>query len=299
MTAPNVKLSSKHFRSLEREAPPAILYHYTNQAGLLNILATGELWATKVQYMNDTTEFGVAVTLARETLTLRLENAPNDETGKLYRSILDHLHAIALVNICSVSFCRSHDLLSQWRGYSGGGVGYAIGFSSDALLAIGDGCRLRHCIYEKSDQIRIINELIEDMQLQHKLHLHIDRPELFFGAAFERALIECGALFKDIAFQEEDEWRLITAVRGYNEANFSFRAGQSMPIPYYRLNIATDSWKDKIHDITIGPCPHPETSQAAVQGLLIHYHVTYESPFELPGVYNPNVQLSAIPYRSW
>ena len=43
---------------------PEILYHYTDQNGLLGIIERSEMWATKVQYMNDATEFGAVLDLA-------------------------------------------------------------------------------------------------------------------------------------------------------------------------------------------------------------------------------------------
>jgi hypothetical protein len=59
-------------------AAPAVLYHYTDQAGLIGItttdteLGTAQLWATKIQYMNDATEFGLAISIARESLRKKL-----------------------------------------------------------------------------------------------------------------------------------------------------------------------------------------------------------------------------------
>src|SRR6266849_4114272 len=55
---------AEHFKKL----PPDILYHYTGQIGLLGIVEKAEVWATKIQYMNDATEFGVALRLARQWL---------------------------------------------------------------------------------------------------------------------------------------------------------------------------------------------------------------------------------------
>jgi hypothetical protein len=51
---------------------PEVLYHYTGQAGLLSIINTAELWATKIQYMNDATEFNLALSIARQILDERI-----------------------------------------------------------------------------------------------------------------------------------------------------------------------------------------------------------------------------------
>ena len=44
------------------------LYHYTSQKGLLGILKDQKIWATHVQYLNDSTEFHFAIDLARSVL---------------------------------------------------------------------------------------------------------------------------------------------------------------------------------------------------------------------------------------
>jgi hypothetical protein len=73
---PTFKLNSIHFREAVRADPPAGLHHYTNQAGLLGIFETGEFWATKIQYMNDATEFGYALALGKRELEKRYYALP-------------------------------------------------------------------------------------------------------------------------------------------------------------------------------------------------------------------------------
>ena len=66
-------MSSKSIRAEQRlsKAPPLTLYHYTDQAGLLGIMESRRLWATKVQYLNDFMEFGLAVDIAKKKLAER------------------------------------------------------------------------------------------------------------------------------------------------------------------------------------------------------------------------------------
>jgi hypothetical protein len=165
--------------------------------------------------MNDSTEFGMAVSIAKDLMRSRLSVASDNGDKRILDTVLSHLDAILMVNVCAVSFCSNPDLLSQWRGYSNEGVGYAIGFYSSTLLAAVPHCGLHHCIYVDTDQRQIVDELIDDM-LEHKHLVAGGDFELSLGAAFERSLIEGGAFFKDSSFNEEDEWRLITNVRHYN-----------------------------------------------------------------------------------
>jgi len=111
-----VELPAKRFFELLDQEPPVRSYHYTDQTGFFGILNSGELWATKVQYMNDATEFGLAVDLAKSRLEERIKKNPPGDCCELLRTIIDGLSGIAHVNVCSVSFCENPDLLSQWRG---------------------------------------------------------------------------------------------------------------------------------------------------------------------------------------
>jgi hypothetical protein len=137
-------LTSHVFEQFQKDAPPNFLYHYTDQSGLLGIIQSAELWATKVQYMNDSTEFTRAVEIAKKRALERIGDLPVLEPSAPFPWIIEALDNIPHVNVCSVSFCSDADLLSQWRGYSSSGVGYAIGFHSTALveMARGHDCRL-------------------------------------------------------------------------------------------------------------------------------------------------------------
>ncbi len=65
---------------------PSQLFHYTDQSGLLGIIKSGQLWATKIQYMNDTTELALAISLAKDHLTERIEKL-NNESAELLKYI--------------------------------------------------------------------------------------------------------------------------------------------------------------------------------------------------------------------
>ncbi len=148
----------EHFNKL----PPDILYHYTGQAGLLGIIGGAEFWATKSQYMNDATEFGLALRLARERLESIL-GSPNRSSEKAACvQLMQSLNGLEEINIFAVCFCEDGDLLSQWRGYAGGSCGYSIGFDPDALMQIADrnGFVLGRCIYDPGVQREIIQQAI-------------------------------------------------------------------------------------------------------------------------------------------
>lgn len=292
----NAPRAVRRLDALLNRDPPERLYHYTDQVGLLGIVETGQLWATKVQYMNDTTEFSLSIKLAKDRLIERLKSARGiAEIGTL-NTTLSRLDGIANVNICSVSFCEDPDLLSQWRGYAGIGGGIAIGFRSQSLaeLATKERGRLGHCIYDEDSQNAIIDEIINELLDKTKdFTSFVTSGFRRIASDFDNTLIYCGAFFKDKGFREESEWRLVTGITTYADPYFCFRPGKSMLVPFYKLQMKNENWGNEICSATIGPCPHPATSEQAVTGLFIKHGIS-------DGWSNRvNIARSRIPYRNW
>jgi hypothetical protein len=119
--------------SANRSTCPEVLYHYRGQDGLLSIIDTAELWATKIQYMNDATEFNIALSMARQILDHMIGETLVLTPVKAHVQLRDSLAGIEAINIFAACFCENGDLLSQWRGYAASGGGSAIGFDSRVL----------------------------------------------------------------------------------------------------------------------------------------------------------------------
>jgi len=275
-----------------KKQPPHTLYHYTGQAGLIGIIGAAELWATKIQYMNDATEFGLALRLARETLDHLTSNSTPSERNacvQLKRS----LEGLEDINIFAVCFCEHGDLLSQWRGYAGNSSGYAIGFDPDALMQIADRNHfaLGRCIYDQDVQSRIIQEAITHCIENESTPLTSGRRWGFHGPLAD-ILFRCGAFFKDKSFEEEKEWRLVSPTIRYDNERLRFRVGNSMMTPFFGLPIKNDGALPIPH-VVVGPCPHTELAKFAVTSLLMRNGVT--APLN-----GQQVALeSAIPFRNW
>jgi hypothetical protein len=51
---------------IDQAKPKALLYHYTDQRGLLGILRSQSIWATHIRYLNDSSEYNhVQISLSR------------------------------------------------------------------------------------------------------------------------------------------------------------------------------------------------------------------------------------------
>ena len=272
--------------------PPGILFHYTGQTGLVGIVTRAELWATKIQYMNDATEFGLALGMARTHLKQIIENTSHTTERAAAQMLLESLNGIEDINIFAACFCEGGDLLSQWRGYAGGHQGYAIGFMTDALMQIADRHEftLGRCIYDRDTQRAIVEEAVAHCLL-NELSFAAEKRWGFHGPLAD-LLFRYGVFFKDASFKDEKEWRLVSPTVLYYHEKIRFRPGKSMITPYYALPIMNDGVLP-IDVVVIGPCPHMELSKSAVTSLLMRHG--NRSPFS-----GGHVALgSEIPFRDW
>jgi Protein of unknown function (DUF2971) len=279
-----------------RKSVPDVLFHYTGQSGLLGIFETGELWCTKVQYMNDATEFGLALRIAKEKLDQMIaaaDDAPSSSPRKVscaqFRRSLDGLES---VNIFAACFCEGRDLLSQWRGYSGESQGYATGFDVPVLEDVAAKYRFRlgSCIYDRHLQSVIVQEAIEHC-LEDELAVP-QRSQWSFRGPMARLLFQYGVFFKEPSFAEEAEWRLVSAPVMYHQDELGFRAGRSMITPFFKLPVALDGTLP-ISRVTVGPCPHMELATSAVTMLLMRNGI------KAPALGQQVAIPSQIPYRNW
>jgi hypothetical protein len=115
--------------------PPEILYHYTTQSGLLGILKSDSLWATKIHYLNDASEYQLAFDLATDVLRRLSKGEKSTRKRRKVNCLLDNLTTIESMNVCVCSFSAQRDLLSQWRAYTGGNAGYSLGLRTACVTA--------------------------------------------------------------------------------------------------------------------------------------------------------------------
>jgi hypothetical protein len=149
--------ASNTLRSHLELEPHKFLYHYTTQDGILGIVGRSEVWATKVHYMNDSTEFSLALKIAEDTITRGwsvrdIAALPEQPSLRLAHKLCRAIDRIANVNLFVACFCEDSDLLSQWQGYTRGSYGYSIGFDTSKLRTRAASgpfrFRLAKCIYD-------------------------------------------------------------------------------------------------------------------------------------------------------
>jgi hypothetical protein len=163
-----------------------IVWHYTNGESFLQIIQTGTLYATQVSCLNDSTEvaYGAAL-LAAAFKNIRAQGTITTDESQILDIFANTLKpgyvpgpSQAFKPASSwwfvICFSKEKDDLSQWRAYSGGENGYAIGFRARGLF--GEGGTVARVNYDK---------------LHHK-EVAARSLRLRFGS-FEKALSASGA----------------------------------------------------------------------------------------------------------
>jgi hypothetical protein len=265
--------SPYHVWQAIHKSPPETLYHYTDTVGLLSMLSDGHVWATESRYMNDPREFVHGAELIMEVLEKRLAAKPHPSLVFLKDEVADQIkEKMQNMRIFFVSFCTKGDLLSQWRGYGDRGGGYALGFRSDLLFGPKDEGEdapmrvLRRIVYNRTEQRRLVALWLDAIVAANNV------PALFWS--FFSEILIC---FKDYAYREEGEWRLVQFGRfqaGPESWSYpvSFRQRRGQLIPYADLNLSKSqgayAGKLPIGDIVYGPTQDPERSDKALRLLL-------------------------------
>src|ERR1039457_2451973 len=209
------------------------LFHYTSLATFNQILKTRKLWASHFRYLNDVTEFRYAVQIISERIQSRqgeatiLQRATN-ALGNLVPSDL-------LRGPYVISFSEDGDSLSQWRGYCSHTAGVSMGFNSKMLsgqLSVmhdktsGNEAvygYLVQCIYEREEQYALVDQLI-DFLLESIKDKDSDDPTcITHSSTFMSILPIIAPAFKDHAFRDEREWRIVVNSTSSSPKNAKFR----------------------------------------------------------------------------
>ncbi|MDP2227072.1 MAG: DUF2971 domain-containing protein [Moraxellaceae bacterium] len=273
------------------------LYHYTDQRGLIGIIGKKELWATKIQYLNDDNEYRLAFKIAEKYLYEKIRYAKTDNIKFRIRRFIANFDSVGDMNICVCSLSENGDLLSQWRGYSTSLGGYSIGFNKETLIKNLDfaGFYLRQCVYLKSEQEEIIHAAIDKVLEEYKDYIEPHQKRNSENCASESSRAFCNALseisptIKDQTFSEEREWRVISK-GGIHFDKLDFREGRSMLTPYYRIALNINI-EDLIAEIIVGHTPNIGLAKSATQAFIYK---------EFMGMKRyPSLKVSSIPYRKW
>jgi hypothetical protein len=249
------------------------LYHYTSQAGLVSIVSSKTLWASKIQHLNDQQELKIGLQEAKEAL-LAARTGEHELTRRARGYAAEKIDDLSGINVFVASFSTERKQLSQWRAYSKGEVGYSLGFFKTALAAAAEHMHfmLAPCVYDPTGHMSVMWNIIEARTVEFEAcvcsaHFDFEFSRDEFHARIQADVLQHAPLLKHHDFYEEKEWRLVSTLDGLAKVTQNVRHGLHSLVPYCEFPLVFDE-KLLLDEITIGPCLDVTRALDGVRALL-------------------------------
>lgn len=263
------------------------LYHYTTIDGLKGIIKNRSMWLTHTSTLNDPTELKYGKEIILKILNNEIGNGHEEIIDRFLHSLVGEVNRFdeIMYEAYVACFCKSDNLLSQWRAYGHRGGGYNLGFtftSNTKFYHTPDHSKqesyviLRKIIYDNNKQQEFVTEYVSSIISAAKDAIryfknHGGIPEIWESmAAMEAANILCDLMlsFKNPVFSEENEWRLILVRQSQHKAEqLQFKENEKGLIPYFETYLIENN-EDKsffpIHSIKFGPMLDVSSTKSAL-----------------------------------
>lgn len=282
---------------------------------MLKIVRDNCIWATSINYLNDTTEGDHYVGLIRARVDGYMRSHAVTDP-RIFDRIKEDQKQIGFdVRPFVTSFSALPDFLPQWRSYCPQGNGVAIGFRTECLqqAEVIDSVlnqeshpdRARHKFFlprVRFAGVGYLDEAAEEV-LDQDIGAAITEARVWQSARhelagsagyqadslFEKTIQRNAGFIKNPSFSNEGEYRLLVDSTHWNRKLFGFRPTRSTLVPYLPVRIPRlYEGVPFIDHVVIGPTPNEELSRQAV--LVFLYN---------EGLDKVHVTLSKIPYREW
>jgi hypothetical protein len=255
------------YSSIHHDIPPQ-LFHYTDAGGIKGILETCELWAMHSSCLNDSSEIRHGGELAIESLNDALAEstvATKSIIELAIRSIESSLdpwppnHFLQAFVAC---LSEDGDMLNQWRSYAANGDGYSIGFESSGLSAAIKrdipNSSSRACIYRVEYDLPVQKSLIQNI-VRRILQNFAASPKRCDPRVAASLICErigwLQVFFKNPAFREEREWRIVVSITGgaFQRPEIRSRIKNQSIVPFLAIPIGDESRRMPLSRILCGP----------------------------------------------
>lgn len=266
-----------------------ILYHYTKCNGINGIMNSNCFWATKSDFLNDPREFCYIENILKEVCR---ECIHNDTYRKLF--LEDILEEQVLLSggrnrdYFVLSFSRCRDSITMWSEF-GHKTGYNIGFDGPAILE-----RIQEMnavdyygfvIYDFEEQKQIVKRIICE-SVPESLNVSFadivdagirDRKNDIYQKAcrrIQKITAVYAMFFKNTAFREEQEYRLVFKKR--KETQVLYREKDGFLIPYIQIQLSEK--RLPVKEIMVAPQNHIDLAQKGMEYMMAEkgYSVTVE-----------------------
>lgn len=252
------------------------LYHYTSLQSLMGMVETNNLWMSKGNFLNDSSEL-IYFSNVLKSIIGKMKIQRETELWQLFIQELESSMERFLegiegsgfeVYIFSLSY--SPDSLALWYNYAKG-EGYNLGFDAEDLLqkaaAFPDDSDVLHglVVYDRQEQeLILMNFLIETFK--RVVQYEPDEIKKALPNHFLTVIATCAIFFKDPAFKSEEEYRIAYMnTSGNMHPAVRFRAQNGVIIPFIAVDFEE---RLPISHITIGPKNNIDIARRGIEHYL-------------------------------
>lgn len=255
-----------HNRGPWEVVPSDGLFHYTTAEGLLGIIQSGCVHASLAYLLNDASEVSYGCDIVLKAVgEFRKTHRASAMAQRIFDDLLvgfafESRRATWAHSIFVACFCEKDNLLSQWRTYGERG-GYSLGMAfstSDPRLHPEPKTytnKLMKVVYDREAQVQICLALLRNIAAaisSDALNSEVESENEYSFVRYEKfyeliqdLIIEKIVAFKNPAFVEEQEWRLVARQRqlvkqgvddgGKSPTEVYFRTSRGLTVPYIKL----------------------------------------------------------------
>lgn len=250
-----------------RKEIPQILYHYCSVETFYKIITSKSLWLTDSFSTNDYMENRWINKTINELSSIYI----NDNNRQQFENVILQYNINNYIPFIAC-FSEDGDKLSQWRAYANDGCGISIGFNTSyfdikhhlpsTMAVFNENSIGLHEVYYETD--------IQESIVKNFLSYISTSDQLSSNQILEIAvkLKQYSYIFKNPAFFEEQEWRIIHTplIFGNKEDNTTqviggisdckYMAKSNDIVPYFLLSFAKQKDVMPISEIILGPKNH-------------------------------------------
>ena len=261
---------------------PDLLYHYTSISGVEGILSQKAIWASLLQFLNDSSEWKYTLIIVRS----KLVQAGQERTGKSWPAFIlklaDALDQYQNLNLCVFSMCEMHNRLSQWRSYCPAEGGYAIAFKTRELIAQLNAQKftLDQCDYDRTSQEQKICDVVTEIldgPARSANQDSLDGMGLaglvnFAAGELIKRLLPIAPYVKHPDFHEEHEWRAVRLVDP-KDSSMKYHLCGSIVVPHSIIKLNAVPGDSPIDKLIVGPNAHQDLASEGLRRMASNYGV--------------------------
>lgn len=197
-----------------------LLYHYTSASAALDILRSGELWASSYAQLNDPLEIrgylGAIWSKQVNEAIEALDTAQFGERGAVARAIREDVlrkpprsWSPSSLSACICSLSEVADSLPQWRQYGDDAHGVAVGIDPRNLILPAKAL-IGPVSYETAEVGLKLRELVaRAMDAVCRQNSLGTTARNAFVLSVTRSMFYLSAFYKDPSYRHEGEWRVV------------------------------------------------------------------------------------------